>query len=67
MKEREMERLAGWIGEVLAKPDDAGKRAGIRREVEAMCAGFPVPGAGVGGRPRRAIALRQGGMPTVRC
>lgn len=44
MKEKEMERLAGWILDVLKHPDDAGRRAAIRREVEAMCLGFPVPG-----------------------
>jgi glycine hydroxymethyltransferase len=44
MKEQEMERLAGWIADVLTHPDDAGKRVAIRREVEAMCLGFPVPG-----------------------
>jgi glycine/serine hydroxymethyltransferase len=46
MKEQEMERLSGWICDVLSKPDDAGKRGAIRREVEAMCLGFPVPGIG---------------------
>jgi len=44
MREAEMERLAGWIVEVFTHPDDAGRRVTIRREVEAMCAGFPVPG-----------------------
>jgi len=44
MKEREMERLAGWMLAVLGKPDDAALRADIRREVEAMCLTFPVPG-----------------------
>jgi len=44
MKEREMERLAGWILAVLRKPEGAALRADIRREVEAMCATFPVPG-----------------------
>jgi len=44
MKELEMERLAGWISDVLTNPDDAGRRAAIRREVETMCSGFPVPG-----------------------
>ena len=44
MKEREMERLAAWILAVLGKPEDAALRADIRREVEAMCLTFPVPG-----------------------
>ena len=44
MKEREMERLAGWILAVLRKPEDAALRADIRREVEGMCLTFPVPG-----------------------
>lgn len=44
MKEREMERMAAWILAVLGKPEDAALRADIRREVEAMCLTFPVPG-----------------------
>lgn len=44
MKEREMERMAAWILAVLRKPEDAALRADIRREVEAMCLTFPVPG-----------------------
>ncbi|WP_243360826.1 serine hydroxymethyltransferase [Fundidesulfovibrio terrae] len=44
MKESEMERLAGWIVDVLRHPDDAGRRVAIRREVEEMCGRFPVPG-----------------------
>ena len=44
MREAEMEKLAGWIAEVLSKPDDGERRKAIRREVEIMCTGFPVPG-----------------------
>lgn len=44
MGESEMERLAGWIVEVLRAPGDADRRTAIRREVEEMCGRFPVPG-----------------------
>jgi glycine hydroxymethyltransferase len=44
MGQAEMERLAGWIIEVLKAPGDAAKRAAIRGEVEEMCGRFPVPG-----------------------
>ncbi|KAF0234758.1 MAG: hypothetical protein FD177_595 [Desulfovibrionaceae bacterium] len=44
MKECEMERMAAWILTVLRKPEEAALRADIRRDVEAMCLTFPVPG-----------------------
>lgn len=44
MAEPEMERLAAWMHDVLAHPEDAGLRKTVRAEVERMCARFPVPG-----------------------
>lgn len=40
----EMERVAGWIVDVLHHIDDAGLHAQIHEEVRVMCANFPVPG-----------------------
>jgi len=42
MKESEMARIAGWIAEVLSAPDDAARVAGIREDVRALCADFPL-------------------------
>jgi glycine hydroxymethyltransferase len=39
----EMRRIAGWMLEALAARDDPDKTAAIAAEVEALCAGFPVP------------------------
>ncbi len=44
MKEPEMEKIAGWIKEVIANVEDEEVLARIKKEVEEMCAGFPVPG-----------------------
>jgi glycine hydroxymethyltransferase len=43
MREPEMRRIAGWIGEVLAAPDDAKLGQRIRAEVDEMCKTFPAP------------------------
>ncbi|WP_020468278.1 serine hydroxymethyltransferase [Zavarzinella formosa] len=43
MKETEMRTIAGWIGDVLAKPDDAGKLAKVREDVRSLCQQFPAP------------------------
>jgi glycine hydroxymethyltransferase len=43
MREPEMRRIAGWIGKVLAAPEDATIRQRIRGEVEEMCGHFPAP------------------------
>jgi glycine hydroxymethyltransferase len=43
MREPEMRRIAGWIGEVLAAPDDAKLGQRIRAEVEELCKTFPAP------------------------
>jgi glycine hydroxymethyltransferase len=40
----EMEQIAGWMLDALRGHEDAARLEGIRSEVEALCAGFPVPG-----------------------
>ncbi|HEY2386710.1 MAG TPA: serine hydroxymethyltransferase [Candidatus Binatia bacterium] len=44
MNEDDMRRLGGWILDVLRRPDDPEHTARLRREIEAHCARFPVPG-----------------------
>ena len=39
----EMERIAGWISEVLHNPEDADLKARVRAEVHALTEQFPVP------------------------
>jgi len=41
----EMRRIAGWMLEVLLSNGDDQVTARVHAEVEALCAGFPVPGA----------------------
>ncbi len=43
MREPEMERIAGWIVEVLERIDDTAVQERIAGEVQALCQGFPVP------------------------
>ena len=43
MKETEMRRIAQWIGEVLAKPEDAGVSERVRGQVKELCQQFPAP------------------------
>jgi glycine hydroxymethyltransferase len=42
MKEPEMQRVADWIAEVLAAPDDADAIVRIRGSVAELCAAFPL-------------------------
>jgi len=42
MNEPEMERIAGWIGEMLDAPGDESGMGRIREEVRAMCVDFPL-------------------------
>ena len=44
MKEEDMLKLGGWITRALAEREDEGAISALRREVEAFCRGFPVPG-----------------------
>jgi glycine hydroxymethyltransferase len=43
MREPEMRTIAGWIGAVLAKPDDATVQERIRGQVRELGAQFPAP------------------------
>ncbi len=38
----EMKTIGGLIGRMLAAPDDEAVRAGVRRQVEEICAAFPL-------------------------
>jgi glycine hydroxymethyltransferase len=44
MGKAEMERLAGFIDEVVKSPGDETLLARIAREVAEVCTGFPAPG-----------------------
>jgi glycine hydroxymethyltransferase len=43
MREAEMRTLAGWIGEVLAKPTDVALQERVRGAVRELCQQFPAP------------------------
>jgi glycine hydroxymethyltransferase len=43
MREPEMRRIAAWIGDVLAKPDDDDLQRRVRNEVRELCKQFPAP------------------------
>ncbi len=42
MKEKEMETIADWIGEVASKPDDSTVEKKVFGEVRALCQRFPL-------------------------
>jgi glycine hydroxymethyltransferase len=44
MKEQDMVKLGGWITRALAEREDESALSTLRREVEAFCSEFPVPG-----------------------
>jgi glycine hydroxymethyltransferase len=44
MREPEMRRIAAWMLEALRHAEDAERLEALRSEVEAFCAGYPVPG-----------------------
>jgi glycine hydroxymethyltransferase len=44
MREPEMARIAGWMEEVVASPDDSALTERVRNEVAEMCRAFPAPG-----------------------
>lgn len=44
MKEPEMERIAGWINEVITNIKDEAMYTRVKKEIEEMCMKFPVPG-----------------------
>jgi len=43
MREPEMRKIAAWIGEVLAKPDDGAIHERVRGQVRELCQQFPAP------------------------
>jgi glycine/serine hydroxymethyltransferase len=43
MREPEMRRIAGWIGDILSDPDNATIRQHVRAAVEELCQHFPAP------------------------
>jgi glycine hydroxymethyltransferase len=43
MCETEMRQIAGWIGDVLSAPDDAGVQTRTRGAVEELCQQYPAP------------------------
>jgi glycine hydroxymethyltransferase len=43
MREAEMHRIAGWIGDVLANPEDTGVQGRVRAQVRELCQQFPAP------------------------
>ena len=50
MGEAEMRRIAGWMDEVVAAPEDEALAGRVREEVRDLCSAFPAPGnAGTGG------------------
>jgi glycine hydroxymethyltransferase len=42
MREPEMDLIAGWIADVLAKPDDEAAATVVGKKVEALCRKFPL-------------------------
>jgi glycine hydroxymethyltransferase len=42
MREPEMDLIAGWIADVLAKPDDEAAATAVGKKVEALCRKFPL-------------------------
>ena len=42
LREKEMDLIAGFIGRVLAAPEDAAVQASVKQEVEALCKQFPL-------------------------
>jgi glycine hydroxymethyltransferase len=43
MRETEMRAIAGWMGEVLAAPQDTAVQERVRAQVRDLCAQFPAP------------------------
>ncbi len=43
MREMEMRAIAGWMGEVLAAPQDKAVQERVRSQVRELCAQFPAP------------------------
>jgi len=58
MKEAEMKQVAAWILKALKAPADEQALLGVRREIQALCTSFPVPGLESLGEERTAAAER---------
>jgi glycine hydroxymethyltransferase len=43
MKEAEMQRIAGWIVDVLSNPEDSAVRERVHGQVQELCRQFPAP------------------------
>ena len=43
----EMERIAGWIDEVISAPEDEQLAGRISGEIAEMCSAFPAPGLAI--------------------
>jgi glycine hydroxymethyltransferase len=43
MKEAEMQRIAGWIVDILSNPDDSAIRERVHSQVQELCRQFPAP------------------------
>jgi glycine hydroxymethyltransferase len=43
MREPEMQTIAGWIGEVLARPNETATQERVRGQVRELCQQFPAP------------------------
>jgi hypothetical protein len=43
MREPERKRIAGWVTEVLAAPEDAAVQARVHGQVKELGAHFPAP------------------------
>ncbi|HVJ83504.1 MAG TPA: serine hydroxymethyltransferase [Planctomycetia bacterium] len=56
MKEAEMKQVAAWILKALKAPADEQALLGVRREIQALCTSFPVPGLESLGEERTAAA-----------
>ncbi len=44
MGEEEMRRIAAWMDEIIAAPEDEERAARVREEVRELCQAFPAPG-----------------------
>jgi glycine hydroxymethyltransferase len=73
MREDQMRSIAGWIAEVLARPDDAATQQRVHGQVRELCRQFPAPPAVAAHNPgeeawarRKRFAPSRGGCPTGR-
>jgi len=48
LKEKDMDKVAGWIDRVLGSKGDASTAAAVKAEIADFCEAFPMPGSAVG-------------------